>query len=146
MVGGPARSQNPARGDPDDFFLRIKEDAKKIPNLDFFGFVHPSDVNRFFSEDAVFVNTSSYEGFPNTFLQAWENGMPVISLNADPDGIIKTHNLGLHSKTFSQLVLDVDYLMKNENKRAEYGINGRKYLEREHDMRKIISKYFEIFQ
>jgi glycosyltransferase involved in cell wall biosynthesis len=40
------------------------------------------------------VNTSLVEGFPNTFLEAWILGTPVISLFVDPGGVIKANRLG----------------------------------------------------
>ena len=36
----------------------------------------------------VFVSTTAFEGFPNTFLQAGKHGVPVLSLDVDPDGFI----------------------------------------------------------
>lgn len=42
----------------------------------------------------VLVNTSLAEGFPNTFLEAWVLGTPVISLFVDPGGVIEANRLG----------------------------------------------------
>ena len=41
----------------------------------------------------MFVNTSNIEGFPNSFLQAWVRGVPVVSF-FDPDGLITNKCLG----------------------------------------------------
>jgi glycosyltransferase involved in cell wall biosynthesis len=40
------------------------------------------------------LNFSKMEGFPNTFLEAWQLGVPVFSLWVDPGGVIQKHNLG----------------------------------------------------
>lgn len=37
--------------------------------------------------------TSEIEGFPNTFLEAWSQSVPVLS-TVDPDGVIGSHSLG----------------------------------------------------
>ena len=50
-------------------------------------------------------NTSKTEGgSPVTFIQAWMNSVPVISLNHNPDKILSKHKIGLHSQTFEQMV------------------------------------------
>jgi glycosyltransferase involved in cell wall biosynthesis len=51
----------------------------------------------------------------------------------------------MYSKTFNQLVEDVKTLLKNEKLRDEMGVNGRKYVEREHDTTHIIIEYVKLF-
>ena len=137
MVGGASANK--------EFYDKIKEDAERIPNLEFVGFVPYPDVNKYFKNASILVNTSSVEGFSNTFLQAWAAYTPVVSLNADPDGIICKYKLGFHSKTFEQIIKDVKTLLKDKKLREEMGVNGRKYVEREHDIKKIVERYVKLF-
>lgn len=81
--------------DPEDRFKLFEKEALSIPNLDFLGMVPPAELDAWFRGPKILLNTSIREGFPNTFLQAWMNGVPVITLNIDPDGIIQTRGLGL---------------------------------------------------
>jgi len=128
------------------YYQQINELADRIPNLDIVGFVPYPEVNQYFERASIFVNTSSVEGFPNTFIQAWARYTPVVSLNVDPDEIICKYKLGLHSRTFKQMVEDVKLLLEDEELREEMGVNGRKYVEREHDLKKIVEKYIKLFK
>lgn len=128
------------------FYDTIKEEAERIPNLEFVGFVPYPDVNEYFNNASILVNTSSVEGFSNTFLQAWVMYTPVVSLNVDPDEIICKYKLGFHSGTFEQMVEDVKSLLEDEKLREEMGANGRGYVEREHDIKKIVEEYMNIFE
>lgn len=85
-------------GGPDAFapelFRAIESECKALPNISFLGFQPLSETEKYFDKAKVFVNTSLHEGFPNTFLQAWRRGIPVISY-VDPDDLIKQHKLGI---------------------------------------------------
>ena len=85
-----------------ELYNEVEQKAKKIPNLEFLGFQPLHITERYFDNCKVFINTSVYEGFPNTFLQAWSRGIPVIS-QVDPDDVIKTHNLGYAIQSANQL-------------------------------------------
>lgn len=137
MVGGPSREQ--------EFYEQIKEQASKIPNLDFVGFVPHYEIGKYFEKASIFVNTSDVEGFPNTFLEAWSTYTPVVSLSIDPDEIICQHKLGFHSMTFKQMVKDVNQLLTDEKLRREIGENGRRYVEQNHELSLVVEQYVELF-
>lgn len=73
IVGGPGPGKDASLYD------RMKEEAATLPNLEFKGFVPFPLVEAQFDEASIFVNTSDYEGFPNTFLQSWARGIPTVS-------------------------------------------------------------------
>ena len=74
MVGGPGTS-----ADAHAYAESMAVQARSLPNLSFMGHVPYREVGRFFDGAALCVNTSDYEGFPNTFMQAWIRGIPTVS-------------------------------------------------------------------
>jgi len=126
-------------------YNNIRENSDGISNIHFVGFVPFHEIDQYFEQASIFVNTSKYEGFPNTFIQAWMHYMPTVTLNADPDGLICKTKIGFHSKAFNQMVEDVKTLLKDEQLREEMGRDARQYVEREHDITKIINNYIKVF-
>jgi glycosyltransferase involved in cell wall biosynthesis len=126
------------------YYRTFKVAVDSVPNLDYVGAIPYHQIEQYFANVSILVNTSPREGFPNTFLQAWGNGLPVVSLNVDPDEIICKYRLGFHSGTFNQMVRDVKLLLEDERLREELGQNGRHYVEREHNIEGIANKYTEI--
>jgi glycosyltransferase involved in cell wall biosynthesis len=86
MIGGRDGS-NP------DLFQYVSEQCNALPNIEFLGFQPFEVTERYFDQSKLFVNTSKHEGFPNTFLQAWRRGIPVVSF-VDPDDAIRNNGLG----------------------------------------------------
>jgi len=94
----------------------------------------------------VFVSTSFEEGFPNTFIEAWINEVPVVSLYVDPDDIIKNNALGFHSGSFEKLVKDIKYLIENPQECRRMGKRARRYVKEYHNIEKNILEYEKIFR
>lgn len=67
---------------------------RRAPNLEYVGHLRPDDANELLTRSHILVNTSEYEGFPNTFIQAWFREVPVISLNVNPDQLLDGERLG----------------------------------------------------
>jgi glycosyltransferase involved in cell wall biosynthesis len=129
-----------------DLFNKIKAEAQELPNIKFQGFIPYHLVNEYFRRATLLVNTSVTEAFPITFIQAWANGAPVVSLNVDPDNVIQNEKLGFYSRSKKQLLIDVKLLLKDENLRREMGTNARNYIKREHDVQKVAEEYVKIFE
>lgn len=116
---------------------QIEDKIANIKNLEHLGERSLEEVNEFFCKAHIFVNTSDFEGFPNTFIQAWMRRVPVVSLNVDPDNILKNHGIGLHSGCFEQLVKDTRRLIEDEHLRETMGKKGQEYAFRNHSLANI---------
>lgn len=99
-----------------DYARDIQCQAGEINNMVFHGEIAVGQVNQLMAKASVFINTSDFEGFPNTFIQAWMNETPVLSLNVDPDDIIKTNGLGEHCRTLDTLWGAFDNWIHNKPK------------------------------
>jgi glycosyltransferase involved in cell wall biosynthesis len=86
MVGGPGSGHQ-------GLYDSIISKALSVDNFTAKGGLPPDVVEREFDEAKVLVNTSTREGFPNTFLHAWARGIPVFTF-IDPDQLIKRYGLG----------------------------------------------------
>jgi len=138
MIGGRIPSEQ-------YLFDEIQKEATHQKNLTFYGFIPYNKINVFFEKAAIFVNTSKYEGFPNTFLQAWAFNVPVVSLNVDPDDVISQKKLGFFSRSFTQLIFDVNQLLDNKTLRISIGLYSRKYVETEHNVQEMSERYIQVF-
>lgn len=69
--------------------------ARRPSNLSIIEQVPHHEIWKHLRYARVFVNTSSFEGFPNTFLQSAALGVPIVSLEVDPDGMLSRQGCGI---------------------------------------------------
>lgn len=127
------------------FRTEIRERADALPNLRFEGFVPPDEIDRYYRRAAMFVNTSEYEGFPNTFLEAWRYGVPVVSLHHTLDGLLSEGELGLHAGSTERLTEQVEGLWEDPERAAELGHSGRAYLREHYAVDSAVETYSQLF-
>lgn len=75
VIGGPSH------GEPDSeaCYAAIAAAAADLPNVQMLGFQPVSKAEPWFDRARVLVSTSSREGMPNVFLQAWARGVPTVA-------------------------------------------------------------------
>jgi glycosyltransferase involved in cell wall biosynthesis len=67
----------------------------KMPrNCELLEQVSVEEVEEYFARCIFFINTSEFEGFPNTFLQAAKYGKPIVSFKVNPNNVISDNNCG----------------------------------------------------
>lgn len=108
-------------GRPSEFLRRygpMMERIARTPNLEYLGELPIEAVNQRMAEAAIHVNTSSYEGFPNTFIQAWAQGAVVATIAVDPDDAgMEKLGIGICAGSFEGLRLTIDQLARSAERR-----------------------------
>jgi glycosyltransferase involved in cell wall biosynthesis len=88
----------------------------------------------------VFINTSETEGFPNSFLQSWCRGVPVVSF-FDPSGLIKREGLGVSPNSIDDMVRAVQRFIVDERAWRETSQRCRAYAERTYGDDVVLKPY-----
>jgi glycosyltransferase involved in cell wall biosynthesis len=115
-----------------------------IKNLRYLGLQTMADVNMILAKAHLLVNTSVYEGFSNTFIQAWIRGVPVVSLTVNPDNLLNKFNIGYFSGTFDNMVSDVLRLYSNKTLLRKMSQNARNYAIKYHSFEKNKNQIYKI--
>lgn len=129
----------------DNNYQQLMGEAKKVQNLEFIEHVPFCEVDKYFARAKLFVCTSEREGFPNTYIQACLNAVPILSLNVNPDIIFDTYNCGLCSNgDWHKFHKSLEFILEKE-RYIELGKNARRYAEENHDIEKIAHEYKKLF-
>lgn len=137
----------PAATDEYDFFSRLKKRSADIKNLEFIDFIPYNEVDNFFSRAKIFVNTSLQEGFPNTFMDAGKNGVPIISLNIDPNDIFNKYKVGIFcDNDFEKMKSAVGRLLSNPEDYKVFSRGVYDYVCTHHNISTNTDKLLEIIK
>jgi glycosyltransferase involved in cell wall biosynthesis len=117
----------------------MRREAAGLANLEFTGFVPLAQVESRFDAARVLVNTSVFEGMPNTFLQAWARGVPTLA----------TVEVGtpVH-KQFSGVeegAREIEVLFADQNMWDSLSTRCREYFERTHSGAETLERYGRLF-
>jgi glycosyltransferase involved in cell wall biosynthesis len=127
-------------------FKNLIAQAGSIPNLQFIRHVPFNQIDTYFQRARVFVSTSTAEGFPNTFIQACKCGTPILSFSVNPDGFLGKYHCGFCADGDRDLFFRMLQDLLIPQNAQQYGANGRRYAEENHDIVKIAALYKQIFK
>lgn len=134
------------QGMPETHENCLKE-ARTLPNVTLIERVPFEEIERYYAAARLFVNTSVFEGFPNTFLQAAKYGAPVVATDVDPGGMLSLHGCGITcGSDFEYFVESVQRLMADDNLYAKMSAVCLNYVHAYHDKDIIIPQYEKLFR
>lgn len=124
IVGG-------ATGQEPEYYDEIKRLASGIDNLHFLGKKSFAETNAIVSQSRLLCCTSTFEGFPNTFLQSWANNIPVVS-TVNPSNVITDNNLGAVVETEDAFQAALQSILSNTEEYEKKCMAVKDYFEQHH--------------
>jgi glycosyltransferase involved in cell wall biosynthesis len=138
MVGGPLPGE-------EALFRETRCLADELSNVTFHGPLPYREAAALYARARLLVNTSDVEGFPNAYLQAWVQGVPVIAL-LDPDGVIAREGLGVAARSPCRLLEATQALLADRAAWAAASARCAAYMAREFGEDKVLRPYLETFE
>lgn len=122
-------------------------EGRRIKNVEIIPYVPFQQVEQYFAAAGVHVNTSTYEGFPNTFLQAMKHGVPVLSLSVNPNEVLTQEKAGMVAGgDIQQLKANLQTLLSDETTYRDMSRRAYDYVAHHHNVETIAGRYQEILR
>lgn len=113
--------------------------ARDIVNVTVHGALPRDEIFKMYDQSCCLCCTSEYEGFPNTFLEAWSRGLPIVS-TFDPDSLIVQRELGFHGTSLSELKTGLLCLFHDGPRYGVISANTRRYFTENHTVESSLPK------
>ncbi len=123
----------------DDLMREASEAARSLPNVSLPGRVPHERMRDHYARVDALLCTSEREGFPNTFLEAWCFGVPVVT-TFDPDGVVASERLGAAAPDVKGLSDALRALVGDAKEIQDCGERCRRYFEQHHGVRSIVDQ------
>jgi glycosyltransferase involved in cell wall biosynthesis len=135
IIGGPMPGA-------ESFYTAVREEARQLTNVIFHGPVPYHEIGQFFESSRVLVGTSEVEGFPNSYLQAWSRGTPVIAF-LDPEQLIARNGMGRAVSTLSELCESIVTLCSDAHAWEAASQRSREYMDKRFNPTRMVAPYAE---
>src|SRR6185503_16129673 len=137
MIGGPSPKGERFRP---GYYEGIRDQAARLPNVEFTGFLPLAEVEPWFDRARVLVCTSLFEGMPNVFLQAWARGVPIIS----------TVDVGVPiNRVFGgvdEAVKQIETLFADSGQWCDASAKALEYFSATHSPERVVQQYRSIIE
>ncbi len=123
----------------------LQQRAGSISNIALHGRVPDHDLNTLYHQARLLCCTSVFEGFPNTFLEAWSVGLPIIS-TFDPDQIITRKKLGQAASSVNDICAGIDAFMEDSRRWQDASSAAQSYFNTHHTLEAVMPRFVQLFQ
>jgi glycosyltransferase involved in cell wall biosynthesis len=126
---------------------RVAREAGLLANLTFIPGATREELEGLYGRSGVLVNTSTFEGMPNTFLEAAAHGLAIVSLAYDPGGVLGGEGAGQFAAGDpGRLAEIVGRLAADTAHREDWARRAQRVLRARHDVARVGPQLFEIIR
>lgn len=122
----------------------VHEAARRLENFELLEPRSRARLTDLYRQAVAVVNTSHFEGFPNTFMEGWAAGAAALSLNVDPDGVIERHGLGVAAAGEEERLAEGARMLWSARGDSPHALATRRYLAEHHDPRLVGDQWAEL--
>jgi glycosyltransferase involved in cell wall biosynthesis len=123
----------------------VRAAAPTVSNLELLDPLPHEQLSGLIARAVAVVNTSAYEGMPNAFLEAWALGVPVLTLEFDPDAVVARNGLGISAGgSWDRFVEGARELWEGRSSREEFARNARAYVARVHSIEAVGAQWSDL--
>jgi glycosyltransferase involved in cell wall biosynthesis len=141
MIASPMSETPPGMAE------RIEAAAERLPNLELLPPRPRSELLEEMRGAVALVKTSRVEGMPNGFLEAWARGVPVLSLNVDPDAKIANNDIGVVADgSMERLIEAAASLWRDPELRTAIGERARRFVVDVHSPEVVADRWVALLE
>jgi glycosyltransferase involved in cell wall biosynthesis len=112
----------------------VQKRAAQLPNVQFLERVPYHEVQAWYDRARVFVNTSTWEGFANAFIQAGQGEAAILSLAVNTDGLLTKFGAGVCAGDDQRAFIEVARaLFHDAEKRRAMQLGAARFVSDWHD-------------
>ncbi len=116
-------------------FQSIKQQAKQLKNMQFFNYVPFANIQRYYDQAKVLVNTSDFEGYTYTLIQCGMSATPIAYSKVNPDEVITKHHLGVFADgDMQRLTQGIKRLLEDKKHWRESSRHINQFVAGHHDI------------
>jgi len=120
----------------------IEQEMELLDNVQLIDYVPVDKIQQYFDRAKLFINTSVFEGFPNTLLQSGAGHTPYISLSWNPDGLLESQGIGYGCQgSLDTMKTHMHDLLSNPVLSEAIGTRGSEYVREHHNLDKVVEMY-----
>jgi glycosyltransferase involved in cell wall biosynthesis len=132
---------------PPGMAARIEAAAGRLQNLELLPPRPRTQLLEEMLQAVAVVKTSRIEGMPNAFLEAWACGVPVLSLNVDPDAKIADNDIGVAAEGSMERFIDAAAaLWSDPELRAAIGDRARRFIQDVHSPEAVADRWVALLE
>lgn len=128
------------------YLSKINKEERINSNFKYLGELNNNEVNKLLFDTDILINTSDYEGFSNTFIQAWMRENIVISMNSNPDEILTKFNIGFLCPSIEDIYKKIHFLKDNQIILCEMQKKALDYARKEHNLEINLNTIYNLFK